>query len=200
MALDSLFAAHSIPIHVNEVRRDLFDWAGLLLAPLAAIGGAVVGARMSAKSAVAALTEQARIDRETKKGQLVQRLRYVLPRMRSFGQTFSASEAGAPLRLDIMHEVVELWAAYDRLSDHGVFLSSLDFDYRARTYLMEAAITARLAIRNEEYDQKLGLQQLLGQSTSRERERTSVLRGQYLNRTRTWAEEGSQLLNELEKQ
>ncbi|HEY2953847.1 MAG TPA: hypothetical protein VGK89_01215 [Candidatus Eisenbacteria bacterium] len=206
-------ATHAIhvsvpPQHVTVTpSRDWFDWLQLLAtlvistaaAILAAIWGARIGGREARRATLAAMREEARLDQESKRNQLVQRLRYVLPRIRGMGRSLGKQDPEHPILRDVLEEVVLMWEAYDRLSDYGTYLDTPEFVARVRTFLAEAATTAKLGIADEDRDLSMKLAGHPAFTGPQANRGTVMRRQQTITRISAWASEGDNLIRELDR-
>ena len=206
--IDSLHVTALPPVAVENVARDALDWlqlvGSLTVAPAVAVIAALVGAKEGGKRALQgaqiAMREEAALNRDALREQLKHRLRYVLPRLGSIGAAAATLEVPLGSRPDLMEEVCDLRASYERLSDSGVHLESADFDGRVRTFMTEAAIVARHALGDEEERARLEFELANGRSVSTVMPLVEQRLQGARNRMRAWSAEADRLLRELGEQ
>ena len=160
----------------------------------------LVGGILAVSAGFLVVKLQGDAERLLRRDQLKRRLRYVLGRVGSLGQ--SAAALNIPLydRPDILEEVVSNVASYERLADFGLYLKEPAFDDAVRTFLIEAAVEARqvlvdgartIALR-QDHSSRSDYQQETNDLAARIQGARNVMGG--------WKEEARQLLERLNSQ
>jgi hypothetical protein len=163
-----------------------------------AFWGSLIGGGLGALSGFFVVYQQKRVERQERRAQLLHRLKYILPRIGSIGEATVVVNESLRERSDLLDEVIELRASYERVADFEMYLGGdSDLTGKVRTFIVEAAIVANQALTADRELARLEYERGNGRSISDVVDPIQSRLGQAKNRMATWKGEADEYMREL---